>query len=166
MANVGLNFGPNAQGGQLRSSPASPTQDAIRILSFRMPTILGSAAPAPPSLLGGPTAQGGQMGGSMAENWLRMLFGGGQMNGPMGGMGGGATGSMGMGMSSMGSSPYAPPSSSLPASFQFGGDPEQPQPRDPGMPSAPQAPQPQMPQMPSFGNVYGGPGGLGGRNRV
>lgn len=76
MADVGISFAPTSSVGRSASGPSvSPTQDAIRLLSFRLPTVLGASAAAPAALLGGPTLQGAQMANPMAANWLRMLFG-------------------------------------------------------------------------------------------
>lgn len=153
MANVGLSFGdPGARGGQLRSSPAATTQDAIRTLSIRMPTVLGGSAPAPPSLMGGPTMQGGNMGGSMAENFLRMLFGGQPMaSNPM------MMGGQGMGMAQSGGQG----GQALPASVTVNNN----EPRQQwDFPTPPPTAQPPMPQVPRFGDPFNG--GREGRNRV
>ena len=132
MADVGYSFAPGNGGsnGQ-RATPATSTQDAIQILRFRLPSIVGASAPAPPQFMQGPTAQGAQMGGSMAEQFLRRLFGGqGVFNPSMNPMP-----NLGMGQSPMGQSPMSSPmapspsffggdsqgqSNGLPVSFQFG----------------------------------------------
>src|SRR5262245_35401605 len=81
MADVGLSFSPTNQpyGTPTTGSQRSPSQDAIQILRFRLPSILGASAIAPRSLLGGPALQGSMMGGSgtAAEDFIRRLFGGG-----------------------------------------------------------------------------------------
>lgn len=68
MAGPGVSFSPlNANGpqGQAAGGNASPLQDAIKILSFRMPTVVGAAT-------GSPLA--GNLGDSVADNWLMNLF--------------------------------------------------------------------------------------------
>ncbi len=91
----GISFSPFNQPPQMgqggpRPGGVTPIQDAIRMLSFRMPTTVGASSPAPQGIMGGQTAQGGQLGNPLALNWLRALFGGGQMPGaPLPGMGGG-----------------------------------------------------------------------------
>lgn len=101
----GVSFSPfNAppQGGQGMQKPGGvqPVQDAIRMLSFRMPSTVGASSPAPQGLMGGQTALGGQLSNPLALNWLRALFGGqampgaalpglGAPQGAPGGMGGG-----------------------------------------------------------------------------
>lgn len=79
MANIGLSFSPTQQNpAQPNASPAiSPVQDAIRILSFRLPTVLGAGAVTPMQNLGGPNPLGTHIGSSVIENWLKQLFGGG-----------------------------------------------------------------------------------------
>lgn len=155
MANVGLSFGdPGARGGQLRSSPAATTQDAIRTLSIRMPTVLGASAPAPPSLLGGPTMQGGMMGGgSPQEQFLRMLFGGQPM----------ASSPMMMGNPGLPQGAGPPPSGALPASVEIN-DEERRRREAENTPPMPPTGQGMAPQVPRFGDPFNG--GREGRNRV
>src|SRR5690348_4052045 len=84
MANVGLSFsptqsnGPNANGQDGRGT-ASPVMDAIKILSFRVPQILGPNAPVAPGLLGGPGGAGpsGFDNSAMVLQFLQRFFGGG-----------------------------------------------------------------------------------------
>jgi hypothetical protein len=142
MADVGYSFAPGTNGNQgsnaQRSAPNASTQDAIQMLRFRLPSLVGANSPAPPQFMQGPTAQGAQMGmgGSMAEQFLRALFGGmGAFNpgmNPMqgGGLGGGLGASFGgpSGAQSGGQDQ----SQGLPVSWQFGGGPEGPKAVDPG----------------------------------
>lgn len=71
--------GPTAQGpGQIGGPPPSPVQTAIRMLSLRLPHVVGAQGLAPSGLLQGPGAQafGGQAGGlGGLEEFLRLLFG-------------------------------------------------------------------------------------------
>lgn len=80
MAMTGQTFSPaNSQASGGPSGSAPTLQDAIRLLSFRLPTNVGASAPAAPGLLGG-GSQGAPMGGGMpgaTESWLQTLFGGG-----------------------------------------------------------------------------------------
>lgn len=172
----GLSFSPFNQSPMRSNSQATaPVQDAIKILSFRMPSVVGSSAPAPGALLGGPTPQGSGMDGGLAQELLKRLLQG-QGTAPVPGMptpgvpGGPSAapmsmpGQIGAGASIGASLPQgnpflpmgagqtstpAPPdnSSPLPASFQF-------QPQDTNRP-----PDPTMMQTPA---PMGG-GGMGGR---
>lgn len=91
-----FNAPPQMGQGQQKPGGVSPVQDAIRMLSFRMPSTVGASAPAPQGLMGGQTAMGGQLGNPLALNWLRALFGGQAMPGaPLPGMGGGMPPGMG-----------------------------------------------------------------------
>ena len=78
--NAGISFSPaqNAQPGQMGSGAtkpgATPLQDAIKLLSFKLPTNVGAAAPSPSQIMGGPTALGAQLGNGVANNWLMALF--------------------------------------------------------------------------------------------
>ena len=81
---LGTTFGPTnlpmqqQQSGQNR--PLNPVQDAIRVLSFRVPSVVGANSPIPQGLLGGPTALGPQLNNLLTINWLRQLMGqGGQL---------------------------------------------------------------------------------------
>lgn len=82
MANVGLSFSPtsdqtNAQSKQQTGSGLSPVQDAIRILSFRVPTVLGASAVSPLVGLGSqPIGGGAPIDSALMQEWLRRLFGG------------------------------------------------------------------------------------------
>lgn len=80
MPQLGLAFSPTNQtmpgSGMARSAAPSTVQDAIKILSFRLPTTVGQNGIAPQSLLGSPTGFGQQLGSALAENWLRSLFSG------------------------------------------------------------------------------------------
>lgn len=66
MAGPGVSFSPlNTSSPQGQAGHQSPLQDAIKILSFRMPTVVGAAT-------GSPLA--GSLGDSVADNWLMNLF--------------------------------------------------------------------------------------------
>jgi len=134
---LGLSFAPGQDEMTQRQNGAgpstSPIQEAIRVLSLRMPRVLGASSPAPAALLSGPGSQGlgGHPGNPIIEQLLRALLGGQTSGGPMDGLPGGAMiappmmpgpGPMGGGMS-------GPP---LIPGFKFG---EQPGPFPPGMPS-------------------------------
>lgn len=73
--NVGLSFAPTSQSlyGHDQGS-ANPVQDAIRILSFRMPSVLGSGAATPMQNLGGPSQYGTQLGSAVIQNFLRSIL--------------------------------------------------------------------------------------------
>lgn len=58
--------GPNGPQQPQKGAVSSPLQDAIKILSFRMPTVVGQGSPSP--LANNP------MGGGQIEDWLRKLF--------------------------------------------------------------------------------------------
>ena len=83
---LGQTFSPmdNGMSGQQKpTGNAQPVQDAIRILSFRMPTTVGASGITPPQNMQGPTALGGQLGGFPGSNpslieFLQRLFGGGR----------------------------------------------------------------------------------------
>lgn len=77
MAMTGQTFSPaNSQASGGPSGSAPTLQDAIRLLSFRLPTNVGASAPAAPALLaGGPQTLAGMPQGT--ESWLQTLFGGG-----------------------------------------------------------------------------------------
>lgn len=83
MPPVGVSFSPlggNSQASGSNTGQASPSgfaapvQDAIKLLSFRLPSQVGASAGAPGSIMGGPTALGPQIGNAIAEQWLRRLF--------------------------------------------------------------------------------------------
>ncbi len=95
MADVGLTFSPLSQptgagsGSRYGASPA--LQEAIQLLSLRLPTQGLANAPAGPSLLGSPTALGSRLGGALPQqalqgqptnDFLQQLM---SMLGPMGG---------------------------------------------------------------------------------
>lgn len=159
----GVSFSPlNAQAGPTGQNGASPLQDAIKILSFRMPTVVGALGqPTLPGsggspLLGGP--------GGMATDWLTNLFRG---------LAPADTG--GQPMTGAPTNPVNPGGGNAPPSFtdtQPPGPPPQgppgprvimhgPQPIGPDMP--PVAPPPDTPdtQPPDFRNWLTG-GGWGG----
>ncbi len=78
----GLSFSPTGgqmdqpqQGGQ--NARTNPVQDAIKLLSFRLPTNVGQSAIGAQSVLGGQNAAfGSQLGAATAQQWLQRLFGG------------------------------------------------------------------------------------------
>lgn len=77
MPPVGMTFSPlNAPSqGQPGQGPQSPLQDAIKLLSFKLPTTVGAGAPS--GLLGPPTAAGAmgpQQGDGSMDNWLMQLL--------------------------------------------------------------------------------------------
>ena len=78
MADVGLSFSPTSVNSQQQHTGqgSSPVQDAIRILSFRLPTVLGASAATPMQNLGGPSPFGSQLGAAVIQNWLKQLLGG------------------------------------------------------------------------------------------
>jgi len=131
MAATGVTFAPGSDGrGQSGSGGAMPVQEAIRLLSFRLPTTVGPGAPTSPGLLAGgaPGAMAGGAGGGMAslgpgiEAWLRALFTGGGLPGSAPTASGGGP-----------SAPGLPPTPSgggmgwAPApTFTYGGGPEGP----------------------------------------
>lgn len=141
MDQPGVSFSPfNQRPGQ--ASPGavqSPVQDAIKIISFRMPSTVGASAPAPASLLGGPTPQGPGLGGGLMQEFLKRLLLGQQPQGaapmatatpatpamptPMGGLSTGQASPFSA-VPAVPAVPSAPPampdtSSPLPASVQF-----------------------------------------------
>lgn len=62
----GVSFSPiNAAPPAGQGTPQSPLQDAIKILSFRMPKVVGAYSPSPLA---------GNLGDSVADNWLMNLF--------------------------------------------------------------------------------------------
>lgn len=104
----GVSFSPlnNGQVGPVTGNAGSPLQDAIKILSFRLPTVVGASGISP--LAGNP-------GDSVANDWLLRLFQGlmpgGSPAAPMGIQGAPAAPS---------SAPSAP---SAPSPFMGGGNP-------------------------------------------
>ena len=73
MALPGVSFSPLDKGPN-QSQETAPVQDAIKIMSFRMPSVVGAGAPAPQGLLGGPTAQGGFLQSGLMQALLKRLF--------------------------------------------------------------------------------------------
>jgi hypothetical protein len=97
----GLSFQPGAENPNQPQRPegpgglgGSPLASVVRLLSLRLPTVLGAQAPAPGRLLQSPGSQGIN---PQALLWLQRLLGGGPMGGPMGGGGGPMGGPMGGG---------------------------------------------------------------------
>lgn len=134
MADLGMSFSPfnqdasgKAQAGQ--TAGAAPVQDAIKILSLRTPTVVGASAPAPQSLLGGPTVQGGSVGTAGSADALQALLRrllmaqapsaapGGQPPSSPFALTPGATAPMAPSMAPLSAPPTDPP---LPVSFNFG----------------------------------------------
>lgn len=88
MPDVGLSFSPTSAPGQYGGAQSgrpgggvSPVMDAIKILSFRVPQVLGQNAPVAPSLLAGGAAGGGAtpMGSNAAlvDQFMQRFFGAG-----------------------------------------------------------------------------------------
>ena len=81
----GISFSPNNQGGPMGKAgqsgqagvtdTASPIQQAIRILSLRIPRVVSQGAPINQSLLSGPGSAGLNTGGLSLDELLRRLFG-------------------------------------------------------------------------------------------
>lgn len=83
MMNTGLSFSPTDQSNDPNrpKGSANPVQDAIQLLSFRLPSFLGASSPSP--LVGGaPSALGSQIGGGVVEEWLKRFFQGNPAQGP------------------------------------------------------------------------------------
>ena len=76
MNNLGISFSPLDSGdsGNSKTGPTNPVQEAIKILSFRMPTVVGAGAPSPGALMGGPSGNGTQIGNDIAEQWIRRFL--------------------------------------------------------------------------------------------
>jgi len=127
MAAVGMTFSPlNAPMPGQPGSQASPLQDAIKLLSFQLPSVVGAGAGS--GVLGPPTAAGGLsagVGDGSANSWLMQLLKGLVPDAGQTGMAPGAP-------------PQAPGGPPRPA-VQF-----------------PQAPVQQAPQMPGIGGGGGG----------
>lgn len=168
----GLSFSPfNQKPNQAAPGQQSaPVQDAIKIMSFRMPSVVGAGAPAPQGLLGGPTGQGGSLDSGLLQEFLRrILMGqGGQpqsAGGPAGGAGlPGAMTPFGSPQTTNfepGSNPFQPSQASafqppaqapdLTPSFQFNQDPGRTAPPASGDIPAPVAPM-------GGGNLFENPG--------
>lgn len=85
----GISFSPLAGNqsvpGRPTGSPVSPVQDAIKLLSFRVPSVVGAGAPSPGALMGGPSPFGTQAASALIQNLLRLLGQGGGigMGGPV-----------------------------------------------------------------------------------
>lgn len=167
MAMPGMTFSPGSDKGP----SASPVQDAIRLLSFRMPSVVGQGAPSPPGVLAGtppPPGGGGMPGQGMGgppgtgagpvnpilEQFLRLLM--------QGGMGAQGAGGAGMGWAPPPSVGYTPPVDHAPGPSQPPAPVNQPGPvaSAPG-PSAPAA-NPWGDWMRQDRNLGGGPQRFGG----
>lgn len=173
MADIGLSFSPTAaqtvqgpyagtnKGGGVGS--VSPVQDAIRILSFRLPSVLGALAPTAAQNLG-QTALGGQIGGALQQNYLNYAlsgltpqsFSGPNPNPPpaygfqnfLSAANGGMPANPSAGFSAGGGSAFpSPPASGLPVGITLN------QPRPGAAPAAPTF---------GAGTPLGGPGAFGG----
>jgi hypothetical protein len=153
---AGISFSPAQNqptgqvGGGMAKPGATPLQDAIKLLSFKLPTNVGASAPSPSQIMGGPTPMGAQLGNGVANNWLMALFqglnpaatGGFQArlgvpaynpgDGSMAGMGAGSP--MGSPMPSGGAPGDATPGGKYPVAVQF------PQATTPTMPDQPAGP--------------------------
>jgi len=77
--NAGISFSPlgqqggQAQGNGQNNTATPPVQDAIRLLSLKLPSVLGPTAPSGVAFAT-PSALGPQLGSALAQNWLRGLF--------------------------------------------------------------------------------------------
>lgn len=80
--NFGLSFAPmggnrqipgSAAGGSQPAGPVNPIQDAIRVLSLKIPKVVGAAAPAPQALLNSPGMAGAGPTGGLPSNLQAML---------------------------------------------------------------------------------------------
>lgn len=152
--NLGVSFSPTNQSAQGTGTPntANPVQDAIRILSFRLPTVLGASAATPMQNLGAPSIFGSQLGSSVIQNFLKSLMmpsATGQASSPYGSLFGGT------------SAPSA--ASAPPVSISLGGSsPIVTNPTGPSPSAAPSqsASAPSMgsgmPNLPQMPNIFGG----------
>jgi hypothetical protein len=89
MPTPGLSFSPTSESpfDQKGQGATNPVQQAIQLLSYRLPQVVGAGAIAPRELLSGGGGQGSalgsQVGSAVAEQWLRKLFmGSGDLSGP------------------------------------------------------------------------------------
>ena len=69
----GLSFAPFGRDNE--NQPPSPVQDAVRVLSLRLPTVVGAQGIAPGPLLNSPGLAGLMTGDMTPEAFLRRLFG-------------------------------------------------------------------------------------------
>lgn len=90
---MGVSFVPNGQGDPMnrqqpgQASGAPPLQQAIQMLSLRLPRVVGANALAPGQLLNAPGGMGGS-GNPLLEALLRLAGMGGSFQGGQGGPGG------------------------------------------------------------------------------
>lgn len=85
-SDFGLSFAPTGQNEQQNQQNQTPIQDAIKVLSLRIPSFHGARSPIPNALLQASGAAGMPGGGGVPgglEEWLRRLFSGGGMPGSM-----------------------------------------------------------------------------------
>jgi len=83
MASLGISFSPFGDDKGPNADPRGPQvspQEAIRVLSLRVPRVVGAGSPIPGQLLNAPGGAafggGGSMGGGMGlEDFLAMIFG-------------------------------------------------------------------------------------------
>lgn len=169
MSDLGVSFSPFNQPAAGKAQPVGaagqPVQDAIKILSLRVPTTVGASSGAPQSLLGGPTALGSQLnsfaalGGGQAgqvgniQEFLRRIL--------LGNQGAPALGS------NAAVSPFGTPDASIAPSTMQAGEPPQAATETGGLPvsinfgnpGTPQQQQPAIPpSQPPQGNVGLGQG--------
>jgi len=77
--NAGISFSPlgqqngQTQGNGQNNAATPPVQDAIRLLSLKLPSVLGPTAPSGVAFAT-PSPLGQQLGSALAQNWLRGLF--------------------------------------------------------------------------------------------
>lgn len=69
----GVNQGPSAGGGARSGTPSTPLQSAIKVLSLRMPSVVGARAPAPQLLLQGGGSQALGIGGATGDASIQLL---------------------------------------------------------------------------------------------
>lgn len=78
---LGRSFAPNSD--QMSQRPPggagqSPVQEAVRVLSLRLPRVVGASAPAPGALMGGMGGQGlaGPTSNPIVQQLMQMILGG------------------------------------------------------------------------------------------
>lgn len=78
MAQIGYSFSPtfaNAELGKRGGSPATPSQDPIQVLNFRLPKVVGAPTSNALSPLQGDTRHGSDFGGAVLQSVLRTVLG-------------------------------------------------------------------------------------------
>jgi hypothetical protein len=154
---AGISFSPaqnqptGQAGGGMSKPGATPLQDAIKLLSFKLPTNVGAGAPSPSQIMGGPTALGAQLGNGVANDWLMALFRG--LNPAASGGAVPTAGTEAMhGMGSLGApSPFGQPPTDMAAGSSLPGAMGPPRPAV----QFPAAPVQDMPPTPTWGDMGG-----------